>query len=36
MMKLLCGSGRVIPVDDSKIDFENEYVPCIDHATLIT
>lgn len=36
MMKLICGSGRVIPVDDSKIDFENEYVPCIDHATLIT
>lgn len=35
-MKIVCKSGKVLPVDDSSIDYENEYVPCVDVVTVIS
>lgn len=35
-MKIVCRSGKVLPVDDSSIDYENEYIPCVDVVTVIS
>lgn len=35
-MKIVCKSGKVLPVDDSSIDYENEYIPCVDVVTVIS
>lgn len=35
-MKVIDERGRALPVDDSLLDYENEFVPCISNVVMIT
>ena len=36
MMFIVTEDGHKLPVDDSIIDYENDYIPIIDNVTLLT
>lgn len=35
-MKIICKNGDVLPVDDSAVDYENSFIPCVDTVTMIS
>lgn len=35
-MKIILKSGETLCVDDSKLDYENSYIPCIDRVTMMS
>lgn len=34
-MKVIDENGRVLPVDDSVIDYENEFIPCFSNVVMV-
>ena len=34
-MKVIDERGRVLPVDDSSVDYENEFIPCFANVVMI-
>jgi len=35
-MRVICRGGKSLQVDDSKLDYENDYIPCVQQVTMIS